>query len=73
MKHYKEGNENGVYWFLDWKGDSIVIHAEKECNPNEYLEEEYEFQYRPIFGFDVFDVTYVENKLDEFIKKLISN
>jgi hypothetical protein len=70
MAHYREGNEKGVYWYLDWKGDSIVIHAEKESNKEEFLEEEYKFQYLPIFGFDVSDVAYVEKKLDDYINKL---
>ena len=51
-----EGRENGLYWYLDWKGDNMIIHVEKEDDQNIYLEENYKFQYRPVFGFDVLDI-----------------
>lgn len=70
MKHYKEGHENGIYWYLDWKGDSIIIHVEKEDCSKEFLEQEHKFQHRPLFGFDISDVADVNRKLDELINGL---
>jgi hypothetical protein len=72
MNKYQEGREDGVYWYLDWKGDTMTIHVEKENNPEEKIEETYEFMYRPIFGFDVSDVANINEILDRNIKKLTS-
>jgi len=65
-----EGKENGLYWYLDWKGDNMIIHVEKENDSNICLEKNYEFVHKPIFGFDCWDVNQINEILDSFINKL---
>ena len=69
-EHYSSGSESGVNWYLDWNGDTMFIHVEKAKDATVCLEEEYVFQWRPIFGFDAMDVNIINEKLDSFIKML---
>ena len=63
------GTEHGVKWEInDSKFDPVVINVESlSTGIKETVV--HNCSYKPIFGYDVFDINDIESKLDKLIEK----